>query len=279
MTSLASPDTIGIDLGGTKLLLLCGEAEQRSETGPDFAPADLVVRLRAFATSHGLRPRAMGIAVPALVDAGGRVGACDVLPRFSGWDAATDLAGLADRVVVINDVKAALAEEMHDAPPGITAGVIMAGTAIGAAFVAHGRPLLGARGWAGELGYLPLMTGPGHRVQRLDELAGGSFIAASLGFSADELARRAEAGDAPTLTAIHSGGHALGLGIAGVINLLNPARLALGGGALRLPGYRAAAYAAAQEHSLPDLWAACSLTDVRAGDRVAALGAARLASS
>lgn len=268
---------LGVDLGGTKLLMICGDAEQRSETGPDFSPAELVARIRGFAEDHGINPRGIGIAVPALVDANGRIGACDVLPRFSDWDAATALAPLADRVVATNDVKAALAEEMHDAPPDVTAGVIMAGTAIGAAFITHGRTLLGANGWAGELGYLPIGVEGG--VRRLDELAGGSFIAARLGLSPEQLAQRVGDGDATTLATIRDGGRALGLGIAGVIHLLNPSKLALGGGALRLPGYLDAVRTAASEHSLPDLWKACALTEVRAGDRVAALGAIRVASA
>lgn len=277
MTATTISDALGIDLGGTKLLMVCGGATHRSETGPDFRPETLGVRARDFVSERGLPLSAIGIAVPGLVDSSGNVGACDVLPQFSGWNPAADLGGLAARVIAVNDVKAALAEEMHDAPPDTTAGVIMAGTAIGAAFIAHGRPLLGARGWAGELGYVPVMADG--RVLRLDELAGGSFIAARLGLSSEELAQRAGEGAPAALAAIRAGGRALGLGIAGVINLLNPSRLALGGGALRLPGYLDALRTAASEHSLPDLWKACALTEVRTGERVAALGAIRLASS
>jgi predicted NBD/HSP70 family sugar kinase len=215
--------------------------------------------------------------VPGLVDLTGRITACDVLPRFADWRPEDALADLGARVVVANDVKAALAEELHDLSPGATAGVVMAGTAIGAAFITEGRPLLGARGWAGELGYLPVVVDGS--VKRLDELAGGSFIAASLGISADELARRAGAGDAAVLEAIRKGGFALGLGLAAVINLLNPSRLAVGGGALSLPGYWDAARDAAARHSIPEMSHACRLYQVRTGSRVAALGAIRLASA
>ncbi len=179
--------------------------------------------------------------------------------------------------MVANDVKAALAEEMHDLPPGETAGVVMAGTAVGAAFITEGRPLYGASGWAGELGYLPLLAGG--EPKRLDELAGGSFIAASLGISGVELARRAKGGDSVVEEAVRRGGAALGFGLAAVINLLNPSRLAVGGGALLLPGYWDAAREAAARHSIPELFQACRLHQVRTGARVAALGAQRLASA
>jgi len=267
--------TIGVDLGGTKALILSDDLEENSETGREFSPAVFEERLRRFLTASAVRPDGIGIAVPGLIDLAGRITACDVLPKFAGWSPREALADLEARVVVANDVKAALAEEMHDAPPGATVGVVMAGTAIGAAFITEGRPLLGACGWAGELGYLPVFVDGG--VKRLDELAGGSFVAASLGMPADELARRATGGDASVLEAIRKGGFALGVGLAAVINLLNPSRLAVGGGALSLPGYWEAAREAAARHSIPEMSHACRLYQVRAGARVAALGAIRLA--
>ena len=269
--------TIGIDLGGTKALMVCGEMEARSETGPDFSPEALVQRLRAFASRLDAPPSAVGLAIPGLVDRSGRITACDVLPKFSGWSPREALADLHARIVVVNDVKAALAEEMHDLSPGATAGVVMAGTAIGAAFITEGQPLLGTGGWAGELGYLPIALGD--EVKRLDELAGGSFIAARLGISPADLMRQASEGNAAAVEAIRRGGFALGLGLAAVINLLNPSRLAVGGGALDLPGYWAAAREAAARHSIPEVSHQCRLYQVRAGARVAALGAIRLASA
>lgn len=277
MSSDTPSGVIGVDLGGTKVLFLCGDAEEDSATGPEFSPATLERQLRQFATRHGIRPAGIGIAVPGLVDPSARVAACDVLPMFANWSPRESLGDLAPRIVVANDVKAALADEMRDLAAGATAGVVMAGTAIGAAFVTEGRPLLGASGWAGELGYLPVaMDGV---VKRLDELAGGSFMAASLGVSSADLARLAARGDPQALDVVRRGGSALGLGLAAVINLLNPSRLAVGGGALSLQGYWEAARAAAARHSVPELWRDCALGPVRSGRRVAALGAIRLASS
>jgi glucokinase len=68
----------------------------------------------------------------------------------------------------------------------------------------------------------------------------------------------------------------LGMAIATVINLFNPAKIALGGGTLELKGYEDSAYRAAKQFSLPELWRSCSLTKVKAGDAVVALGATRL---
>ena len=190
--------TIGVDLGGTKALFVCGERAIRIETGAAFSADDFVARLASFVAVERERPSRIGIAVPGLVDGSGRVVACDVLPALSGWSPAHALVSLGfDHVAVVNDVQAALLEEMHDAAAGLTAAVVMVGTAIGAAFVAHGEPLLGTSGWAGELGYLPCAVGG--EVKRLDEVAGGAAMATRRGVEPARLAELAQAGDAAAL--------------------------------------------------------------------------------
>ncbi len=268
--------TIGVDLGGTKLLMVCGSQQMRVQTGFSFSAAELEHHLRAFIQSLAAVPSGIGIAIPGLVDCAGCVQACDVLPGMIGWNPAEAMADVGCSIQAINDVNAALAEEFHDAPTALTGGVIMVGTAVGAAFLIDGLPLQGSQGWAGELGYIPiLMNG---EVKRLDELAGGAFIAKRVGLEAPDLAERAQAGDESVLWAVREGGYALGLAIATVIHLFNPAKIALGGGTLELKGYEEAAYGAAKQFSLPELWRACSLTKVKAGDAVVALGAMRIAS-
>ncbi len=266
---------LGIDLGGTKMLMLCGQAQRRIETGTGFTPELLEDHVRGFLQEQHLQPQGIGIAIPGLVDGDGVIQACDVLPRMAGWNPVDAFSDFGCKVAAINDVKAALVEELHDAQPGLTAGVIMVGTAVGAAFQVAGEPLLGANGWAGELGYMPIQTGQG--IKRLDELAGGSFIAAKLKSDGRGLAELAGDGDEPALDAIRDGGAALGLALATVINLLNPSGLVLGGGTLGLPGYLEAAKQTARDHSLPELWQLCTISTVRAGEAVAAMGAARVA--
>jgi predicted NBD/HSP70 family sugar kinase len=270
--------TIGVDLGGTKALFVRGERASRIDTGPAFSPGDFAARLASFVAADGEPPSRIGIAVPGLVDGDGRVVACDVLPALAGWSPRAALGELGyEHVAVVNDVRAALMEEMHDAPAGVTAAVVMVGTAVGAAFVANGKALLGTSGWAGELGYLPGAFGG--EVKRLDDVAGGSAMAARRGVEASRLAELARAGDAAALEVIREGGTALGTAIAAVVNLLNPSRIALGGGAVELPGYWQALERAAERHSIPELWRDCSLTRVRAGERVVAFGARRAAAA
>ena len=270
--------TIGVDLGGTKALFVRGERVSRVETGATFGADDFLARLAAFVAADREPPSRIGIAVPGLVDADGGVVACDVLPALAGWSPRETLASLGcECVVVVNDVRAALLEEMHDAPAGTTAAVVMVGTAVGAAFIANGEPLLGTSGWAGELGYLPFAVGG--EIRRLDDIAGGAAMAARRGVAAQQLAELARSGDGEALAAIGEGGAALGTALAAVVNLLNPSRIALGGGAVELPGYWQALARAAERHSIAELWRDCRLTRVRAGERVVAFGARRAAAA
>jgi predicted NBD/HSP70 family sugar kinase len=268
--------TIGVDLGGTKLLMVAGAQQLRIQTGASFSSIDLENHLRDFIQRLDVRPSGIGIAIPGLVDSTGCIQVCDVLPGIVGWNPVEALADVGCSIKVVNDVNAALAEEFHDAPSKVTGGVIMVGTAVGAAFVIDGLPLVGTSGWAGELGYIPISING--EVKRLDELAGGAFIAGRLGLDAHTLGERAQSGDESVLLAIREGGYALGLAIATVINLLNPSRIALGGGTLELKGYEDSAYMAAKQFSLPELWQNCRLLRVKAGDTVVALGAMRIAS-
>lgn len=274
---------VGLDLGGTKLLMVAdddagGSAArivERVPTGPSFDGAALEAAIARFVGGLRHRPAALGLAIPGLVGPEPSVVACDVIPGIVGWRPPKTLtAGM--RFAMINDAAAALVEECHDAPADVTAAVVMCGTGIGAAMLAGGRPFGGANGWAGELGSIPIATSA-DGVRTLDQLASGEALVKSMGVDGARLRAQAAAGDEATLAAIREAGAALGLGLAALIDIVNPAQVSVGGGVIDLPGYLDAALAAAQRHTLPDLWRACEVRKVRTGELVAALGAARAA--
>jgi predicted NBD/HSP70 family sugar kinase len=269
----------GFDLGGTKLLMVSDEAGERVvervATGVSFDGAALESAILGFIERQGVAADAVGIAIPGLVGPGPSVLACDALPALVGWRPPAALTrGV--RFAMINDATAALVEECHDAPADVTAAVVMAGTGIGAAMRVHGQPFGGANGWAGELGSIPIATGA-DGVRRLDQIASGEALVRRLGVDGAGVRARAESGDEECVRAIHEAGTALGLGLATLIDIVNPALVAIGGGLTDLPGYLAAALASAEALTLPDLWRACAVRRVRAGELVAALGAARAA--
>jgi predicted NBD/HSP70 family sugar kinase len=266
---------LGIDVGGTKLLLVAQWADHRDvdrvPTGSAFTGRHLDAEIDRFLSSLGIAPRGAGVAVPGLVGEDGAVHACDVLQLLVGWRG--EALGRLCPVRLLNDVEAASLEELYDLPAGATAAMVMAGTGIGAAFVVDGRPVRGARGWAGELGSIPI-AGP-EGVSTLDQLASGAALFRRVGGGAASVLARAAARDGEVLQAFRRGGEALGLGLATVIDLLNPSVVAVGGGALELPGYLEAALESARRHSMLEMWKACEVRRVRAGELVAALGALR----
>jgi predicted NBD/HSP70 family sugar kinase len=264
---------IGIDLGGTKLLIICGNERCHFETGPAFSPTLMETIVRNFLKERNISPLGIGFAIPGFVDRSGNIGSCDVLPKMTGWIPADTFADYNCKIITINDVNAALNEEMHDEKNGITGGVIMVGTAVGAAFITEGVHLLGTSGLAGELGYMPM--GVNGEVKRLDELAGGAFLASKLNINGKRLAELAHSGDKKAMAIIRAGGNFLGIALSTVINLLNPSKLALGGGTITLPGYFDAVNEAVNKYSIPELRNACSIYKVRSGESVAALGALR----
>lgn len=265
---------IGIDLGGTKILIVCKDKQERYPTGKDFTPEKLKVLVDNFIDTHTISPSGVGFAVPAFVDKEGRVGMCDVLPEFSNWLPEDTFSDLSCPIIAVNDVNAAAAEEFHDLPEDKTVGIIMVGTAIGSSFVTEGKTLQGATGLAGELGYMPMQTTKG--VKKLDELSGGLFIADALGISGKELAEKASLGDEDILAAIQKGGTSLGLAVAGLINILNPEQLVFGGGTISLPGYFASMIETSQKYSIPEMWDDCTISKVKSGGNVAAFGAVRI---
>jgi glucokinase len=264
---------VGIDIGGSKMLLLATSIDRqirdRIDTGQNFAAADAQAEIERFVRTLPTPPRSIGIAIPGLVDRHGVVIACDVLPRLVGWQPVRALSSICP-VHALNDAEAALVQVVADLQPQKVIAVVMVGTGIGAAIWINGAIFRGANGWAGELGSMPMGDG-----RTLDEWGSGAAVVAEIGVSAPVIADMAEGGESVTLETIEQAGSALGLGLATLINLLNPEAIVLAGGTLRWRGYLDAALESAQEYALPDLWAACQLQVSPHGGDLVALGAAR----
>ncbi|MFE2585574.1 ROK family protein [Streptomyces sp. NPDC059378] len=109
---------------------------------------------------------------------------------------------------------------------------------IGAAVVVDGRLLRGTRGFAGELGHVPVRPdGPecacGGRGC-LEQYAGEEAVLRAAGLEPGEdrvglLAGRAAAGDEAVRQALRDAGTAFGIALTGAVNLLDPESVVLGG--------------------------------------------------
>ena len=146
-------------------------------------------------------------------------------------------------LTVDNEANLAALGELHAGPPGPATFLYVSGEiGIGAGIVLHGTLFRGARGWSGELGHLPVH--PDGRPCRcgargcLEQYAGQEAILtgaglAGRGLPADaaiaRLAELAGAGDPAATRALTEAATALGVAIAGVINLLDLDTVVLGG--------------------------------------------------
>ncbi|MGW6396015.1 ROK family protein [Streptomyces sp. NPDC055103] len=270
---------VGVDIGGTKLLMLAEGKDlgtpitRRLATGPSTGPADIEAAVQDFLFDNALNPSALGIAVPGLVE-NGQVRISDVLPQLTGWQG-MHYDGTPQ--LLVNDIRGALAQETADLPHASSVAVIVCGTAVGSAYLCEGRVVRGSRGWAGEIGSLPLPTPQG--VKRLDDLAGGAAIVRAAGKKPEQIHAALTTGDPRTQRIVHAAGEAFGLAIASLVNILNPDVVRIAGGTLGYTGYWDTAIATARTHALPELWDVCTVDRIQGADLVVVRGAMRLAAA
>ncbi|MGY1815730.1 ROK family transcriptional regulator [Blastococcus sp. SYSU D00820] len=108
---------------------------------------------------------------------------------------------------------------------------------VGGATVLDGRVMSGSSGWAGEMGHVCVdPDGPPCRCGStgcLEQYAGRDALLAAAGLPRDaapgELARRAAEGDPAARAAVDRAARALGIALAGVLNVLDVPAVVLGG--------------------------------------------------
>ncbi|MFB6612630.1 ROK family protein [Streptomyces sp. NPDC085524] len=248
------PAGLGLEIGVTHLAAcvvdLRGEPRvwRRVERANAGRPAGQVLAEAAAlgsdaeseAAALGLRVEGRVLAVPGVVpNAPG--GLVENAPNL-GWRAVRPADHWPDPAAVPepeNEANlGALAEQWHRGHPAETFVHVSAEAGIGAALVIGGQLFRGARGFAGELGHLPVHPEgapcPCGARGCLEQYAGEAAVLreAGLGGAGDPvalLAERAAAGDAATLHALDRAGRALGLALASAVNLIDPDGLVLGG--------------------------------------------------
>ncbi|MEU8567285.1 ROK family transcriptional regulator [Streptomyces pathocidini] len=246
---------IGVDHLAVCAVDLRGRVRARAERAAanrDSAPgrvlrrlAELVRRVEADAEREGLRPAGLAVAVPGLV---ARDAATVVRAPNLGWQDVDlsrwlpgEAAGPAVRTGLSADNEAnfgALAELWLGGAESPRDFVhVSAEIGIGGAVVLNGELLRGIRGFAGELGHVPVRA-EGHPCACggrgcLEQYAGEEAVLRAAGMTAGEgiprLRARAADGDAAVLRALRGAGSALGAALAGVVNLLDPQAVVLGG--------------------------------------------------
>ncbi|MBL1082861.1 ROK family transcriptional regulator [Streptomyces actinomycinicus] len=241
----------------------------------------LIRRVVAEAERAELWPAGLAVAVPGLVARDGRtlvrapnldwndldLGA--LLP--AGWPLTLDNEANFGALAELWLGSAAPDDFLH----------VSAEIGIGAAVVVDGRLLRGTRGFAGELGHVPVRPdGPacpcGGRGC-LEQYAGEEAVLRAAGLEPREdllglLAERAESGDEAVRAALRDAGAALGIALTGAVNLLDPETVVLGGALAGLSPWLLPSL----EAELTDrtAGAACPVTVSRLGPQGPLLGAA-----
>lgn len=205
----------------------------------------LADEVAARLSAEALHPVGAAVALPGLVDGDDRTvvwapnldlagtGVAEVVDRAFGWSS---------RTRVVNDADcAALAEVRLGAGRGTDHLLYLTGTVgIGAGIVDDGRLLRGARGFAGEVGHLPIgetgaRCGCG-RTGCWEASVGLHALLAAVGVdecgtpleTAAEVARRAETSAGVRAGVARIGQH-LGRGLGIVSGVLDPHQIVLGG--------------------------------------------------
>lgn len=232
---------------------------QASDGSAAVADPDAVRGNRRGSGVDARGPRGVGVAVPGPLNPDS--GLVYEPPNMVGWGTYPLAARLAERVGlpvwIHNDANlAALGEARHGAGLGHDPLLYLTvSTGIGGGIIQEGQIYAGAHGLAAECGHMVVRArGPrcnaGHEGC-LEALASGTAIArrgaellataptttllhryvniAGLP-TAEDVARAAADGDAAARDIFEEAGAALGLAIGGLINVLDPARVVLGGG-------------------------------------------------
>ncbi len=199
---------------------------------------ELIRQVVAEAAHEGLWPAGLAVAVPGLVARDART--VVRAPNLDWRD--TDLGRLLPTdcpLIVGNEANfGALAELWLGEGTPRDFLHVSAEIGIGAAVVVNGGLLRGTRGFAGELGHVPVHPdGPqcpcGGRGC-LEQYAGEEAVLRAAGLEPGEdrvglLAGRAAEGDEDVRRALRDAGTALGIALTGAVNLLDPESVVLGG--------------------------------------------------
>jgi glucokinase len=254
----------GIDIGGTNIKaavvdstgVICEEFSipTKADGGPEEMVPDIVElaqKLRTYSVT------ALGVGFPSVVTPG--TGVVNYPPNLKGWGI-VPLRDILERVlempvIVDNDANIGAYGEA-----AVGAGVgwpdflyLTLGTGVGGGIISGGRIFRGVRGGAGEVGHIyvdvPLLlrerTSPRAKLEDLVGRRGIIAIAESQRMTRPSLLRTkddidvldislaADRGDEAALQTFVTAGTILGIGIAGVCNVLDMSRIVVGGGISR----------------------------------------------
>jgi glucokinase len=301
---------LGLDIGGTKCAVCLGDDRgavidrisfpTREPLGPAQAVKRLLASAQTLIKRHRVRLRAIGIACGSPLDP--EHGIIQAPANLPSWQEVEIVRLVRERFGVPafleNDANAgAIAEHAFGAGRGCRHMVFLTfGTGMGAGLILNGRIYRGANTYAGEVGHVRLAAdGPvGCRKAGSFEgfCSGGGIAQLAVAErrrwtgptrlpeapTAKDVGAGAEAGDELSLRILDVSGHHLGLGLACLLDILNPELVVIGSifarceRFLRPPMERALA-----AEALPQTRTACRIVPAQLGERIGDLAALAVA--
>jgi predicted NBD/HSP70 family sugar kinase len=273
--SLRAGFVIAVDVGGTNMRVAASDLhgeflhERRERTAKSGVHAlrrqllELIEECERVGRATHDRPLAIGISTPGVVDQTSRrvTSLAYNLTPDGGFD---PVASIGERlrvpVLLENNVNlAAVGENWCGLARGVsTFAYLSIGAGVGMGLVINDEVVRGARGAAGEIGYMPFGTDPFDERHRLhggleDEVGAEGILLAARSRewgdaappeSAEEVFERFTAGDPTAADVVDALANKVGLAIATVCSIVDPELVVLGGGiganASLLPLVRAA---------------------------------------
>ncbi len=296
---MSGPLLLCADLGGTWLRVALGEEdgsigrEVRVPTahgGPELVLAQISSAVESLLGNRAGSSRSearFAIAVPGPVDA--VAGVVHSAPNLPGWFEVPLRALLEERLgcpcwVEHDATAAALAEHRRGAGRGTrNFAYVTVSTGIGAGFILEGAVYRGSHGTAGEFGHSVVvpdgpLCGCGNRGC-LEAVASGTAIARDGHVAtAREVELAAQRGDPKAAEVLQRAGRHIGRALGGLMNLLDPDAIAVGGGVMRRSGMVwPAAKAAVAEGSFASVRSRCRLLRAALGEEQGLVGSLELA--
>lgn len=290
----SAEQVIGIDLGGTAIKLgrfdRIGQClEFLTIATPQAAPPRIILAAMTEAIAQ-LDPdnccRAIGVGLPGPTDAAGRIS--QVAVNIPGWREIP----LAEWLEQETGKPTILANDANCAGMGeywLGAGrafrhlfLLTLGTGVGGAVILDGKLFTGHRGTGAELGFITLNPdGPACNSGNqgsLEQYLAVPAIRRRTGLEPDELGRRAKAGDPEAIAFWQSYGRDLGAGLAGLIYILTPEAVLIGGGvSASAPYFFPTAWAEIERRVMPSSRPGLQLLPAQLGNQAGIVGAAKLA--
>jgi glucokinase len=259
---------VGVDLGATKILAGIGKENgeilqkikiptpQGNEKKVIETIAELIETLISQAESENDRIKGIAVAAPGPISFPEAVIEDSPNLAWQRVELREELVGLLKRPVTVDkDTNLAAWGEYHFGQQGVYSNLlyITISTGIGGGIIINDRLYHGDRGGAGEIGHMVIdPNGPSCNCGRrgcLEALASGTAIARHLkdlikkgggqgmiagqtssSVGAPELGKAARQGDPEALAMVDDLSQWIGIGIANLVNILNPHIVVLGGG-------------------------------------------------